>query len=73
MPCTVPSSPNGPCSIGMTTSIGPTARTLLSVPPARGMTEFDDEPGSSASRSPSAAGSSSCQAPSRLIVTPTTS
>ena len=36
MPCTVPSSPNGPCSIGITTSIGPTARTLLSVPPAPG-------------------------------------
>ncbi len=59
--------------MGTTTSIWPTARAWLSVPPARGMTLREFEPGSSASRSPSAAGASSCQEPSRSMVTPTTS
>ena len=58
-PCTVPSSPNGPCRIGSTTSTAPSAAGVAAV----GI-------GSVAPASPSAAGEvagGSAQAPSRPI------
>ena len=65
-PCTVPSSPNGPCRIGRTTS---TEASAASVPPSAvtGSVSAADEP---ISAGPPA---SSAQRPSRPIATLTTS
>ena len=86
MPCSFPSSPNGPCSIGSTTSIGPASSPAVAGTPARPAgtsARPSDVPGSSASRPGSSAGvpaasagrddSSICQPPARSICTGTTS
>ena len=68
-PCSRPSSPNGPCRIGSTTSIGPIPAGAGSPAGAEGTSERLSAPGSSDSR----AEDSICQAPPRSICTGTTS
>jgi hypothetical protein len=68
-PCTVPSSPNGPCRIGSTTSIGPVGAGSGASTVGRLTSDRASAPGCSASCDDA----SICHPPLRSICTSTTS